>query len=213
MSQIKTIAVLGGGGRTGRFLISKLTDKGYRLKLLLRNPENFDVHSPLVEIAIGDATNPADINELLKNSHAVVSTIGQRKDEPLVAFAATCNIIEAMNTHNIRRYILVGGINIDTPHDKKSDQTVLATDWMKAHFPLIHEDRQRAYSALMGSSLDWTLVRVPMIEFTEAKHPVIISLQDCMTTKITAGGIANFLVEQLTDERFYRQAPFIGEEN
>jgi putative NADH-flavin reductase len=213
MNQIKTIAVLGGGGRTGKFLISKLTDKGYRLRVLLRNPENFEFHSPLVEIAKGDATNAADIDDLLKNSHAVVSTIGQRKDQPLVAFAATCNILEAMTRHNIRRYILVGGINIDTPHDKKSGQTVLATDWMKAQFPLIHEDRQRAYSALMRSSLDWTLTRVPMIEFTEAKHPVIIGLQDCMTTKITAGGIANFLVEQLTDERYYRQAPFIGEEN
>jgi putative NADH-flavin reductase len=213
MSEIKTIAVLGGGGRTGKFLISKLTDKGYRLKLLLRNPENFECNSTLVEIAKGDATNPADIDQLLKNSHAVVSTIGQRKDQPLVAFTATSNILQAMTKYNIRRYILVGGINIDTPNDKKSDQTVLATDWMKAHFPSIHEDRQRAYSALMRSTLDWTLVRVPMIEFTEAKHPVIINLQDCMTPKITAGGIANFLVEQLTDERFYRQAPFIAEEN
>ena len=50
MSQVKTIAVLGGGGRTGKFLISKLTENGYRLKVLLRNPENFEFHSPLVEI-------------------------------------------------------------------------------------------------------------------------------------------------------------------
>ena len=37
---------------------------------------------------------------------------------------------------------------------------------MKANFPLIQEDPQKAYSALLESPLDWTFVRVPMIEFT-----------------------------------------------
>ena len=36
MNQETTIAVLGGGGRTGKFLVSKLIDQGYRLKVLLR---------------------------------------------------------------------------------------------------------------------------------------------------------------------------------
>ena len=70
-----------------------------------------------------------------------------------------------MTYYEIRRYLLVAGINIDTPFDKKSPQTLAATDWMKANFPLIQEDRQKAYNALFENPLDWTLVRVPMIEF------------------------------------------------
>ncbi len=54
--------------------------------------------------------------------------------------------------NKIRRYVLVGGINIDTPYDKKSVQTLAATDWMKANFPLMQEDRQKAYSALLESA-------------------------------------------------------------
>ncbi len=53
-----------------------------------------------------------------------------------------------MTYYEIRRYLLVAGINIDTPFDKKSAQTLAATDWMKANFPSIQEDRQKAYSAL-----------------------------------------------------------------
>ena len=210
MNQHKAIAILGGGGRTGKFLVGKLIDQGYRLKVLLRNPENFELHHPSVEIVKGDAIDSASIHELVKNSQAVVSTLGQRKNEPLVAHTATANILKAMTYYEIRRYVLVGGINIDTPYDKKSAQTLAATDWMKANFPLIQEDRQKAYSALLDCQLDWTFVRVPMIEFTGEVGSLKISVEDCLGTRITAGDIANFLVQQLTDDRFFRQAPFIA---
>ena len=49
MNQNTTIAVLGGGGRTGKFLVAKLIDQGYRLKVLLRSPENFELHHPSVD--------------------------------------------------------------------------------------------------------------------------------------------------------------------
>ena len=94
--------------------------------------------------------------------------------------------------------------------DKKSTQTLAATEWMKANFPVIQEDRQKAYSALLESPLDWTLVRVPMIEFTEAGGNLTVNREDCLGTKITAGAIADFLIQQLSDNQFYRQAPFIA---
>src|SRR5688572_7058195 len=97
MKQKSTIAILGGGGRTGRFLVSKLIHQGYSLKLLLRNPENFDLHDPLIKIVTGNATNPESIHQLLQGCDAVISTVGQRKDEPLVASTATINILHTMN--------------------------------------------------------------------------------------------------------------------
>ena len=210
MNQQKAIAILGGGGRTGKFLVGQLIDQGYRLKVLLRSPENFELHHPSVEIVKGDAIDSASIHELVKNSQAVISTLGQRQNEPLVAHTATANILKAMTYYEIKRYVLVGGINIDTPYDKKSPQTLAATSWMKANFPLIQEDRQKAYSALLECRLDWTLVRVPMIEFTGEEGNLKISVENCLGTRITAGDIANFLVQQLTDDRFFRQAPFIA---
>jgi putative NADH-flavin reductase len=212
MRKETTIAVLGGGGRTGKFLISKLMEQGYRPKVLIRNSKNFEFNNPQVEIVNGDATDPKAVDSLIKNARAVISTLSQRKDEPLVALAATRNILRAMAKHEVRRYILVGGLNIDTPYDEKSIQTTHATDWMKANFPLIHDDRQKAYRELVESTFDWTLVRVPLIDFTKAKNAVVVNLQDCKGTKITAGGIADFLVGQLADEQFYRQAPFISED-
>lgn len=209
MIQNVKIAVLGGGGRTGKYLVNELIAKGYSVKLLLRNPENFQIKSPLIEIIHGDAIDFVAVNSLLKNCQAVISTIGQRPGEPLVAEQATKNVLEAMSRNGINRYILLAGINVDTPFDKKGPETINATNWMKSNFPIIQEDRQKSYSLLVNSSINWTLLRVPFIDFNQAKCKMGISLYDCLGNKIDAGSIATFLTLQLEDCTYYNKAPFI----
>lgn len=209
MKKNLTIALLGGGGRTGKYIVEELLRKGYLVKLLLRNPENFEIKSPHIKINKGDALDETAIKSLLEDCTAVINTVGQRKDEPLVASQATRLVLESMNKLEIKRYILVAGLNVDTPFDRKSVETKAATEWMKANFPLIHEDRQKTYTLLSQSNVDWTLVRVPFIEFSENKSKIKIDLQDCTGSKISAADIAAFVVEQLSDRTYLRKAPFI----
>ena len=210
MVQKIKIAVLGGGGRTGKYLVSELLSQGYALKLLLRNPEKFQLVSPHIEIIRGDALDLKAIRSLVNGCQAVISSIGQRQGEPLVASLATKNILQAMVEEDIKRFIQVAGINVDTPYDKKGAETAKATEWMKMNFPLIQEDRQKAYTALTLSLVKWTLVRVPFIEFTESRSQTIVGLEDCPGTKICAPDIAAFLVRQLGDETYVGKAPFIS---
>ena len=210
MNQKNRIAVLGGGGRTGKYVVTQLLSQGYSLRLLLRNPENFQFESPDIEIVKGDAIDVEAIRSLIEGCQAVISTVGQRKDEPLVASQATLNVLEVMSEYRIKRYILVAGLNVDTPFDKKSAETRAATEWMKMNFPLIHADRQKTYSILSASDLNWTLVRVPFIEFTDTKDKTMVSLEDCPGNKISAADIANFVIEQLSVDNYIKKSPFIS---
>ncbi|SKB99670.1 NAD(P)-dependent oxidoreductase [Dyadobacter psychrophilus] len=214
MNQIHKIAVLGGGGRTGLRLVNQLLDQGFQLKLLLRKPEDFKIQNPLIEIVKGDALDADVVEHLLEGCDAVISTVGQRKGEPLVASQATTNIINAVarrkNDSENFRYILLAGLNVDTPFDKKGIETQKATDWMKATFPDIHADRQKSYALLLASEVSWTMVRVPFIEFVETKGEIKINLADSPGSKISAADIAYFLIAQLTDETYVRKAPFIS---
>jgi len=207
------IAVIGGGGRTGKYLVSQLIKKGFNLKLLLRNPEK-GTHSdsPQIEIIQGDVLDYDLVRELLSDCKAVISTVGQRKDEPLVASQATINILKAMKESepSLIRYILVVGLNIDVPSDKKSAGTIAATDWMKSNFPDIHADKQKSFQILSESDTDWTLVRVPFIEFTEERREIGVSLEDSPGQRITAADIAAFLIEQIDDVTYLNKAPFIS---
>ena len=119
------IAVLGGGGRTGKYLITQLIEKGYSVNALLRNSETFQIESPLIKIIEGDALDFTVVSSLIDGCQAVVSTIGQRPGEPSVAEQATTNVLRAMVTFGVKRYLLVAGINIDTPFDKKAIKHLL----------------------------------------------------------------------------------------
>lgn len=210
MKNIKKVAVLGGGGRTGNYLVNQLLKEGFSVKLLLRNPESFSIQSNQIEIIKGDALDLESIQSLLKDCDAVLSTIGQRKDQSLVASAATQNILRVMNNYKIQRYLLLAGLNIDTPFDKKSEKTKMATDWMKANFPIIQEDRQKAYDLLVESDLKWTQVRVPFIEFTDLSSEIVVNVEDCLGDKISAIDIAKFMIQEMNESKFSQQSPFIS---
>ncbi|KQO29793.1 NADH-flavin reductase [Flavobacterium sp. Leaf82] len=210
MKNIKTVAVLGGGGRTGKYLVNQLLKEGFSLKLLLRNPQEFTIQKSNIEIIKGDAIDAKSIQLLLEGCDAVISTIGQRQGEPLVASSATKNILNSMNDFGIKRYVLLAGLNIDTPFDKKSTKTTLAKEWMKTNFPVIQEDRQKTYDILVKSDVNWTQVRVPFIEFSDVSSEISISLDDCLGDKISAIDIARFMVQEMTDSKFSRQSPFIS---
>lgn len=210
MKNIKKVAVLGGGGRTGNYLVNQLLKQGFSVKLLLRNPESFSIQNNQIEIIKGDALDLEAIKALLIDCQAVVTTIGQRKDEPLVASMATKNILQVMTDLGIQRYVLLAGLNIDTPFDKKSEKTQMATDWMKANFPIIQEDRQKAYDFLVESTVNWTQIRVPFIEFTDLSSEIVVNVEDCLGDKISAINIAKFMIQEMTESKFSKQSPFIS---
>ncbi|WDF63322.1 NAD(P)-dependent oxidoreductase [Flavobacterium sp. KACC 22763] len=210
MKNISKVAVLGGGGRTGKYLVNQLLESGFSIKLLLRNPDNFTIQNPKIEIIKGDAIDDESISLLLRDCQAVISTVGQRPGEPMVASQATKNVLMAMNEYGIQRYVLLAGLNIDTPFDKKSAKTIMATDWMKTHFPEIQKDRQFTYDLLHDSKTDWTQVRVPLIIFSDDSNEISVNLEDCLGEKITALDISKFLVKVMVESNYIRQSPFIS---
>ncbi|MBL0736413.1 NAD(P)H-binding protein [Flavobacterium sp. GN10] len=210
MKNISKVAVLGGSGRTGKYLVNQLLENGFSVKLLLRNPDDFTIQNSKIEIIKGDAINEESINVLLKNCQAVLSTIGQRLGEPMVASQTTKNILKAMDKYGIQRYVLLAGLNIDTPFDKKSPKTITATDWMKTNFPEIQKDRQLTYDLLVDSKIDWTQVRVPLIVFSEDSSEISINLEDCLGDKITASDISRFIIKEMIESNYIRQSPFIS---
>lgn len=210
-SNIK-IAVIGGTGKSGKYLIKQLISQGIQLKALVRNPENFTVNSPLVEIIHGNAADYTTILELIEGCDAVISTLGLGipASEKNIFSTATTNILRAMEYHNIKRYIVITGLNVDTPFDNKSPKTKFATDWMYTNYPLTTQDKQLEYSILTKCAIDWTLVRLPMIEQTDTECEIQVNMEDCPGDAISATALAVFLINQLSDDHYIQKSPFIA---
>jgi putative NADH-flavin reductase len=210
MQQNQTIAVLGATGKSGKYLVNQLLEQGYFIRVLLRDPGKFAIRHACMAMVQGDARDYTAIYKLLENCDAVISTLGQRKGEKPVLSLATAHIVQAMRERKMNRYIVVTGLSIDVPGDKKSFRTKLLSRIMKWLFPAVIADKQKEFSVLTASAVQWTLVRLPMIELTDETGEIAIDLRDCPGKKIRAADLAAFLIGQLSDNRFIQKAPFIA---
>jgi putative NADH-flavin reductase len=210
MKEIIKVAVIGGTGKSGKYLVKQLISQGFHFKILLRTPETFPINNPLIEIVKGNARDYDSVCSLVSGCQAIISTLGQPKGESSIFSQATGNVIQSMNEFKVKRYILTTGLNVDTPFDNKSSKTRLATEWMKTNYPETTSDKQKEYNILSQSKIDWTLVRLPLIEQTDSENEIRFSLEDCAGDKISATDLARFLIEQLFDETFIKKSPFIA---
>lgn len=208
MNQHTTVAVIGATGKAGKYLVKQLLEDGYSVKAMVRKPEAYPLTHPSLEIIEGDIQDMLSLQKTLLYCNTVLSTLGQLKDEPLISAMAAQNILTVMNEYAIQRYIFVCGMNIDVPGDRKSEQNVAKSDWMRNTFPDVVADKQTAYDIVAASGADWTMVRVPMIIQSNEKSGVTTSLEDCPGENISTANLADFLVSQITDKQYLGKSPF-----
>jgi putative NADH-flavin reductase len=204
------IAVLGGSGKAGKYLVKELLRKGYSVKALARDTRKMEPTVKSLEVIQGNARDYASVFNLLSGCDAVISTLGPSRNQPDTCSIAVGHLIKAAQDVNIRRYIEVAGLAIDTPRDKKGLLTNILVTTMRWFASDAINDRQKDYELLKESTIQWTIVRCPLIKLTEATGNVKTSLADRPGNQISATDLASFLIDQLNSDRFIGKAPFIS---
>ena len=77
MAQSFKVAIIGGTGKVGRHIATRALEKGFQVRMLVRNPENLSFNDERIEIVKGNVQNIEDIQKLLKGCHVVINTFGQ----------------------------------------------------------------------------------------------------------------------------------------
>lgn len=208
MDQEMKVAVIGGTGKAGKYLVKRLVSQGFKIKALTRNPGKLE-ETDLIEKVTGDVTDYESVYTLAEGCNVVISTLGQTKGEDPVFSIAAQNIVRAMEALQIKRYIVLTGLTLETPFDDKGFQTKMKSLVMRLLFSKIITDKQNEYKILQQSKLNWTIVRVPFIEMTDSRGNVEASLSDCKGSGISSADLADFLIGQITSESYIRKAPFI----
>ncbi len=206
----KTIGIIGGTGKVGRFLIQKAIENNYKVRVLVRNPEKLSNSKYNIDVVKGDAKNKDDIRALLKGCDVVISTVGQPpKAEPIYSIV-TDNILNVMKENGIKRYIVVSGAPVNDPRDKKDVFNKFIAIMMRWVFSKMMIDKQKELEILRKSDLDWTLVRLPLVKEGFPVGKIKESLECVPGTKIDNMDIADFLIKQITKEDYIKCCPFIS---
>src|ERR1044072_4018518 len=93
------IAIIGGTGKSGQYLVKQLIAQGFSFKLLLRNPDKFPFPHKHVEVIRGNDTDEQAVHSLIKGCSAVISTmaLGIPASDPTIFSQSAIHVIKAMN--------------------------------------------------------------------------------------------------------------------
>ncbi|MGE0878007.1 MAG: SDR family oxidoreductase [Acidimicrobiia bacterium] len=136
------VLLTGGSGFTGRRVIPLLIERGHEVSALARTPRSARSVAALGAVAVrGDLDDPASLDGAFASSRvdALVNIAS-------IGFGHAPVIIAAAEDAGIRRAVFVSTTAIFTTLDAGSRSVRLAAE-----------------SAIMASSLDWTIVRPTMI--------------------------------------------------
>lgn len=209
-----SIALLGGTGMVGSFILVQALQRGYDVRVLARTPSKLKALNGYITIIEGDARNPIAIDTLLRGSNIVISALGPVKTDgsaaKLLSTTATGLVTQSMLAHNIQRYIVVSGAAVEMPDDDRN-----MTGWLveQSASLALHDtlaDKQSEYQVLANSTLAWTLVRCPIIEPEAYLRAPIASLTTPISFYLRAGELASFVLDQIDSTTFIRKGPFLS---
>ncbi len=209
-----TVALLGATGMVGSYVLRETLARGYSVRVLARNPAKLEEFSGRITSVQGDARDPAVVEELLRGADVVISALGPVQADGdaslFINTIATGNVLQAMARQDISRYVIVSGAGVVMPKDQRD----LLGWWIRALAQVglqdALQDKQAEYELLAKSTVDWTLVRCPLIDPEPFLAAPVASLQTPPAFRVRAGEVARFILDQVDAPDFRRQGPFLG---
>ena len=208
-----TVAMLGATGMAGRFIVREALAQGYDVRALARSPHKLDALKERITVIEGNALDPNALGSLLDGSDVVISALGPVKADGDAARMVSTNVAELiiglMPDYGIERYILVSGAAVEIPGDNRSFTGWLVQKLAALRFPRTLKDKQAEYELLAQSTVQWTLVRCPVINPEPFQQAPEASLDTISSFSLRAGELARFVIEQIDADEFLREGPFL----
>lgn len=206
------ILVFGASGGTGRELLKQALDNGIEVTAFVRDATKVaDIHNPNLEVVSGNVLNMEDVGPAVAGHDAVLYTIGAGPKRTTIREQGTRNVIEAMLAANVKRLVCLSSFGVG---DSRSDLS-LFTRYIVVGMFLRHAfaDHERQEAVVKNCALDWTLIRPPHLKDGEHtriyQHGLKLAYGD-IKGWISRGDLADFMLKQLEDDRYIRQAPRVS---
>jgi putative NADH-flavin reductase len=210
------LVIFGASGFSGQAILKEALAQNHQVSILVRNKSAISLHDKNLTIIEGDALDRKIVATVLKNQDAVIQClgVGGKGDGKPTTFIsdATKIMVEVMEENKVKKLIAmsnVGAGNSVAFQPWFFNKIILPyfMRWLK----VLIDDKNRMERTIMDSQLDWTIVRCPNIVDKPAKGNFKATLDGKgLKLSITLGDMAAFMVNQITDNTFSKQAPSIS---
>jgi putative NADH-flavin reductase len=225
------IALFGATGGSGYHVLLQAMELGYGVKALARDPSRLPTgYSGLTPIA-GNVLDQAAVNECVSGTDAVICALGTRpssqprladgkhtpfgdfrgffgmKDKPIEA-DGTRTIITAMQAQGVRRLIAETSIGVG---DSIDQLPIYFKILKKLMLQSVYDAKEEQERMIRESGLDWTIVRPGgLTDGPRTGHYASGLDKSIKATRVSRADVAEFMLKQLTDDRYLRKTPAIS---
>ncbi|WKN40427.1 NAD(P)-dependent oxidoreductase [Tunicatimonas pelagia] len=209
---MKTIALFGGTGQTGKEFLQQALAKNYQIKALVRTPAKVTKISPDLEVITGDVLNLEDVHRTIAGTDIVVSLFGHGKGSPeWLQTTGTENILAAMEEYQVSRIISLSGGGLPYEKDRPKFPDKVIRFIMKVAVPRVLNDAIRHAEVLKNSDVTWTIVRGPQLTNEPKRGEYRIGWVGVNAgTKLGRADLADFILRLVEHKGYDNQMPFVS---
>jgi UDP-glucose 4-epimerase len=165
-AQKPLIALTGATGFIGRYLLSELPKRGYRLRVLLRSPTALP--KGCASAVIGDLARPYNMAEALAEVDAVIHTAGlagtmsgvPEDDYRLFNTEATVGFAKAAQRARVKRFVFLSSIRAQSG---PTAEGALTEDREPCPTDAYGRSKLAAEQGLAETDLDWVALRLALV--------------------------------------------------
>jgi uncharacterized protein YbjT (DUF2867 family) len=207
------VLLLGATGGTGREIVKRATAKGHSVVAVVRSIAKAGdlAGATLVQ---GDARDEALLARALEGCTGVISSIGTSVSpfkEVTLLSTVTRSLVKEMTQKGVRRLVCITGLGAGDSQGHGG--FVFDNIIMPLLLRKVYDDKNRQEDLVRASGLDWVLVRPVVLndKVGTGKVRADTDLSGIHGGSIARADVAQFVVDQLTEDRWLHHAPLIRE--
>lgn len=204
------IVPFGATGRIGSATLQQALSAGHQVAILVWDLDRLQFRHERPRVLEGDARSMPEVLEVAAGARAAISALGPRRNTPEDAHADLQAVRTVLEATGVRRIVAVLGAAVDAPSDRRGAPDQIA-DWLVRRFARwIYEAKRQEFDLLRKRGLDRTAVRLPLVVPGPPTRTHEVRLERPPRPRIRTGDLAEFLVREVEEGGYVRQAPIVA---
>ncbi|PXX65208.1 putative NADH-flavin reductase [Nocardia tenerifensis] len=204
------IAVFGATSTVGRLVVAQAIEEGHEVTAFTRDAAGLEQRHERLHIVKGDVLDTNSVERAVAGQDAVLVSLGAGR-KGVIRAEGTRAVLEAMHRTGVKRVIVQTTLGVG---DSRGNLNFV---WKYLMFGMLlreaFADHVRQEGYVRASDLDWTIVRPSAFTdgpLTRGFRRGFPADERGLSLKISRADIADFMLEQLTDDTYLRRTPGIS---
>lgn len=202
------LVVFGATGGTGQQIVSQALAAGHAVAALVRDPAKMTVQHAHLTLIQGNVLDRVAVDRALAGADAVFISLGNTANNPnQIVSAGTAVVLDAMKSAGVKRVIVISSLGVG---DSKDQVPLFFKALIVTALRNAFQDKEAQEKLVMGSELDWTIIRPGGLTDGPATGAYRAGLDRSIGGQVARADVAAFALAQLASDDYLHKTPAIA---